>query len=80
MFITENMPDAKIDQEMTKLWYFSHVISSSSGFHAEYGSDDLSLMLDIYRLLFLGDTREEATRMIMRLTKQHLYVKELEEL
>lgn len=80
MFITENMPDAKIDQEMSKLWYFGHVISSSSGFHAEYGSDDLSLMLDIYRLLFLGDTREEATRMIIRLTKQHLYVKELEEL
>ena len=64
--LTENMPDAKIDQ-MSKLWYFSHVISSSSGFHAEYGSDDLSLMLDIYRL-FLGDSQEEATRMITRLT------------
>ena len=74
------MPDAKINQEMTKLWYFGRVISSSSGFHAEYRSDDLSLMLDIYRLLFLGDTHEEATRMIIRLTKQHLYVKELEEL
>ena len=67
---------------MTKLWYFGRVISSSSGFHAEleYASDDLSLMLDIYRLLFLGDTRDEATRMIIRLTKQHLYVKELKEL
>ena len=28
----------------------------------------------------IGDTREEATRMIIRVTKQHLHVKELKEL
>ena len=54
MLIMDNMPDVKINKEMTKLWYIGHVISSSSGFHEEYGPDDLLLpvMLDIYRLLF----------------------------
>ena len=76
------MPDAKIDpQEMTDHWSIGRVISSSSGFHTEHGSDELpSVLLDSCRLLYLRATQEQTIRMIITLTKQHLYHKKLEEL
>ena len=74
MFIAQHMPDAEIHEDLTELWYFGRVISSSSGFHAEFGSDELSIQLERYSLLYLGVTQEEATRMMTRLTTQHLYV------
>ena len=61
---------------MTGHCFFGRVISFSSGFH----TDQLSSLLDSYRLLYLGATGEEATRMIIGLTKQHFYLKEFEEL
>lgn len=74
------MPDAKIQEDLSELWYFGRVISSSSGFHAEFSSDELSNRLEHYSLLYLVATQEETTRMITRLTRQHLYVKEFKEL
>ena len=74
MFIAQNMPDAKIHEDLTELWYSGYVILSSSGYHAEFSYNELSIQLESYSLLYLSVTQEEATGMIIRLMRQRLYV------
>lgn len=63
------MPDARIHEELSKVWSFGRIISSSSGFHAEFRSNENQL--ESYDLLYLGVTEEEALGMMLRLTGQY---------
>jgi len=72
IFLQLNNIKYTISDAMTDLWPYGRVIRTSTGFHGEFFRKNDGFM----SLMYLGEKREEAIKLMSRLVEQNIVIEE----